>query len=227
MKSLLNTLRTAGAILLKDLRSEWRSRDIVSAMLVFALLMIFIFNFALSLDSGTRANVTAGVLWTTLAFAGSLGLNRSFNMEREQAGLDGLLLAPAERTAIYLAKLVLNLLSMLLTAAIIFPLYGLFYNINLLYPQLVLVVVLASLGYTCSGTLLAAMAVQARTRDILLPILLFPLILPLLLAAVKFTGGILAGTAFAELRTWFDQIVVYDLIFLGLGIMLFDWMIEE
>jgi len=227
MKSLLNTLRTAGAILWKDLRSEWRSRDIVSAMLVFALLMIFIFNFALSLDSGTRANVTAGVLWTTLAFAGSLSLNRSFNMEKEQAGLDGLLLAPAERTAIYLAKLVLNLLSMLLTAAIIFPLYGLFYNINLLYPQLVLVVVLASLGYTCSGTLLAAMAVQARTRDILLPILLFPLILPLLLAAVKFTGGILAGTAFAELRTWFDLIVVYDLVFLGLGIMLFDWVIEE
>jgi len=227
MRSLLNTLRAAGGILWKDLRAEWRSREMLTAMLVFALLVIFIFNFALALDAGTRANVTAGVLWTTLAFAGSLGLNRSFNMEKEQGCLDGLLLAPAERTAIYLAKMVLNLLSMLLTAAIIFPLYSLFYNTNLLHPQLALIVLLAALGYASSGTLLAAMAVQARTRDILLPILLFPLILPLLLAAVRFTSGVLAGTAFAELRTWFDLILVYDLVFLGLGILLFDWVIEE
>jgi heme exporter protein B len=223
----LSTLRAARAILWKDLRSERRSREMLSAMLVFALLVIFIFNFALALDAGARASVTAGVLWTTLAFAGSLGLNRSFNMEREQGGLDGLLLAPAGRTAIYLAKLALNLLSILLTAAVIFPLYSLFYNTNLLYPQLALVVLLASLGYASTGTLLAAMAVQARTRDILLPILLFPLILPLLLAAVKFTGGILAGTEFTELRTWFDLIVVYDLVFMGLSIILFDWVIEE
>ena len=221
------TLQAIKAILWKDLRAEWRSREMLTAMLVFALLVIFIFNFALSLDAEARTNVTAGVLWTTLIFAGTLGLNRSLNMEKDQGNLDGLLLAPADRTAIYIAKLILNWLSMLLVAAIIFPLYSLFYNTSLLYLPLVTIVLLGSLGYVSIGTLLAAMTVQARTRDILLPILLFPLILPLLVAAVKFTAGILSGLSFGDLRSWFDLIVVYDLVFLGLGILFFDRVIEE
>ncbi len=221
------TLQAVKAIIWKDLRAELRSREMLTAMLVFALLVIFIFNFALSLDAEARSNVTAGVLWTTLTFAGTLGLNRSLNMEKDQGNLDGLLLAPADRTAIYMAKLILNWLSMLLVAAIIFPLYSLFYNTSLLYPQLVVVVLLGSLGYVSIGTLLAAMTVQARTRDVLLPILLFPLILPLLVAAVKFTAGILSGLSFGDLRSWFDLIVVYDLVFLGLGILFFERVIEE
>ena len=221
------TLQAVKAIIWKDLRAEWRSREMLTAMLVFALLVIFIFNFALSLDAEARSNVTAGVLWTTLTFAGTLGLNRSLNMEKDQGNLDGLLLAPADRTAIYLAKLVLNWLSMLLVAVIIFPLYSLFYNTSLLYPQLAVVVLLGSLGYVSIGTLLATMTVQARTRDVLLPVLLFPLILPLLVAAVKFTAGILSGMSFADLRSWFDLIVVYDLVFLGLGILFFDRVIED
>lgn len=221
------TLQAIKAILWKDLRAEWRSREMLTAMLVFALLVIFIFNFALSLDAEARANITAGVLWTTLIFAGTLGLNRSLNMEKDQGNLDGLLLAPADRTAIYLAKLILNWLSMLLVAAIIFPLYSLFYNTSLLYLPLVTVVLLGSLGYVSIGTLLAGMTVQARTRDILLPVLLFPLILPLLVVAVKFSAGILSGMSFSDLRSWFDLIVVYDLVFLGLGVLLFERVIED
>jgi len=227
MRSLRHNLRILRVLIAKDLRLEWRSREMLTAMLVFALLMIFIFNFALALDADARADVSAGVLWTTLAFAGSLGLNRSLGQEKDQGCLDGLLLAPVDRTLIFLAKMIINMMSMLLTAAIIFPLYSIFYNVDLYIPRLFGVVFLGTLGYSALGTLLAAMAIQARTRDILLPILLFPLLLPMLVAAVKFTAGILAGALIADLRGWIDLLVVYDLVFLGLGLITFEWLIEE
>ncbi|HEX8967417.1 MAG TPA: heme exporter protein CcmB, partial [Chloroflexota bacterium] len=155
------------AVVWKDLAAEWRSRELVSAMLVFAFLVILIFNFALELDAQTRANVTSGVLWVTFAFAGTLGLNRSMAVEKDRGCLDGLLLAPVDRSAIYFGKALANLFFMLAMAAIVLPLYTVLYNVNLFIPGLLLVIVLGSLGYVAVGTLLASMAVQARTRDIL------------------------------------------------------------
>ena len=122
------------AVLWKDLAAEWRSRELISAMLVFALLVIFIFNFALELDAQARASVTAGVLWVTFTFAGTLGLNRSLAVEKDRGCLDGLLLAPVDRTAIYFGKMLANLVFMLLVAAIVLPVYSLLYNVNLFLP---------------------------------------------------------------------------------------------
>ncbi len=189
--------RAMGAVVWKDLAAEWRSRELISSMLVFALLVIFIFNFALELDPATRVTVTAGVLWVTFVFAGTLGLNRSLAVEKDRGCLDGLLLAPVDRTAIYFGKMIANLVFMLAVAAIVLPVYSVLYNTNLFVPGLLLVIFLGSEGYVAVGTLLAAMAVQTRTRDILLPILLFPVIIPVLVAAVKgssaFLGGFPAG----------------------------------
>ena len=220
-------LQATLAVVWKDLAAELRSRELFSAMLVFSLLVIVIFNFALELDIKTRQSVTAGVLWVTFAFAGTLGLNRSMAIEKDRGCLDGLLLAPVDRSAIYFGKVISNLAFMLIVEAIVIPVYSFLYDINLFNPGLLLVILLGSIGYTVVGTLLASMAVQARTRDVLLPILLFPVAIPVLIAAVKASGGFLTGDDFANILPWINLLIVYDAIFTAVAFMVFDYVVEE
>jgi len=196
-------------------------------MLVFSLLIILIFNFALELDVKTRQSVTAGVLWATFAFAGTLGLNRSMAIEKDRGCLDGLLLAPVDRSAIYFGKVISNLTFMLIVELIVLPVYSVLYGINLFQPGLLLVILLGSIGYAGVGTLLSAMAVQTRTRDILLPILLFPVVIPVLLAAVKASSGFLANAEWSEILLPLNLLIAYDVIFIALAFMVFDNVVEE
>ena len=218
-----------GAVVWKDLSAELRSRELLSAMLIFALLVILIFNFALDLDPATRrqSTITSGVLWVIFVFAGTLGLNRSMAIEKDRGCLDGLLLAPVDRSAIYFGKALGNLVFMLMVELIVLPIYFLLYNVNLFNPGLLLVILLGSIGYVAVGTLLAAMAVQARTRDILLPILLFPVVLPVILAAVKASTGFLDGSEMELIRPWLNLLLVYDIIFSAVAFMVFDYVVEE
>ena len=220
-------LRAVAAIAWKDLAAELRSRELLSSMLVFALLVILIFNFALELDVRTRSTVTAGVLWVTFAFAGTLGLNRSMAVEKDRGCLDGLLLAPVDRSAIYFGKAISNLAFMFIVEAIVLPVYSVLYNTNLFNLGLIGVILLGSVGYVAVGTLLASMAVQTRTRDVLLPILLFPVIIPVVIAAVKASSGFLQGLATAELMTWINLLIVYDVVFIAVAFMVFDYVVEE
>lgn len=219
--------RSMLAVVWKDLAAEMRSREMLSSMLVFALLVILVFNFALELDAKTRANVTAGVLWVTFTFAGTLGLNRSMAVEKDRGCLDGLLLAPVDRTAIYFGKALGNLIFMLVVAAIVLPVYSILYNVNLFIPGLLGVIFLGCIGYVSVGTLLATMTVQTRTRDILLPILLFPVVIPVLVAAVRASGGLLQGLAVSEIIPWVNLLLAYDVIFTAVGWMVFDFIVEE
>lgn len=220
-------IKVVGAIIWKDLAAELRSRELLGAMLVFALIVILTFNFALELAIGPREEVTSGVLWVTFAFAGTLGLNRSMALEKDRGCLDGLLLAPVDRTAIFFGKALGNLIFMLLVAAVILPTYSVLYSVNLLRPGLLLVVLLGSVGYIVVGTLLAGMAVQARTRDVLLPILLFPVVLPAIIASVKATNGFLQALPRSDFQAWISLLVAYDLIFTAVSIMVFDYVVEE
>ena len=207
--------------------AEIRSRELLSAMLVFALLVLLVFNFAIELAPDLRPTVTPGVLWVTFAFAGTLGLNRSMAIEKDRSCLDGLLLAPVDRAAIYFGKMISNLVFMLVVEAIVLPVYSVLYNTNLFVPGLLLVILLGSLGYVAVGTLLASMAVQTRTRDVLLPILLFPVLVPVLLAAVKASGGYLQDLPFEQILPWLNLLGGYDVIFLAVGTMVFDYVVEE
>ncbi len=219
--------RVVLAIVWKDLTAEWRSREVLSSMMVFALSVIFIFNFALELDARTRAAVVGGVLWSTFTFAGTLGLNRSMAAEKDRDALDGLLLAPVDRSAVYVGKVVANWLFMLFMAGLVVLLISVFYNQNLLHPGLWGVIVLGSLGYVAVGVLLAAMAVQARTRDMLLPILLLPLVLPVLVPAVRASMGVLQALPWEEFASAVHLLVATDLIYLAAGFMLFDTVMAE
>lgn len=220
-------LKAVLAVVQKDLAAELRSRELLSAMLIFSLLVILIFNFALELDISTRRSVTSGVLWATFTFAGTLGLNRSMATEKDRGCLDGLLLAPVDRSAIYFGKVISNFTFMLIVEVIVLPVYSILYGLNLFQPGLLLVILLGSIGYTAVGTLLSAMSIQTRTRDVMLPILLFPVVIPVVIAAVKASGGYLSAAPVDEILPWLNLLIVYDVIFTALAYMLFDSVVEE
>jgi heme exporter protein B len=219
--------RAVGAVVWKDIAAELRSKELLSGMVVFSLLVVIIFNFALELDRQARVNVVAGVLWVTFIFAGTLGLNRSLSMEKDRGSLDGLLLAPVDRSALYFGKALGNLLFMLLVEIIILPVLSVLFNLPLLTPLVFLVIVLGSVGYAAVGTLLASMAVHTRARDVMLPILLFPVAVPVLIAAVKASDGVLAAAAWADIAPWLNLLLVYDVIFIAVAYMVFDYVVEE
>ena len=220
-------VRAVFAIVWKDIQAEYRSLELVSAMLVFSLLVIIIFNFALNLDIKMRQTITAGVLWTTFAFAGTLGLNRSMSVEKDRGCLDGLLLAPVDRSAIYFGKAISNFAFMLVVEAVVLPVYSVLYSTNLFQPGLLMVIFLGSIGYVGVGTLLATMSVQTRTRDILLSILLFPVVLPVLLPAIIASNGFLTGVELSENMFPLALLIAYDVIFISIAFMVFDNVVEE
>jgi len=220
-------LRAVGAIVWKDLAAELRSKELISSMLVFAVLVILIFNFALELNRSARAEGAAGVLWVTTIFTGTLGLNRSLAAEKDRGSLDGLLLAPVDRTAIYFGKALGNLLFILIVAAVILPVFSVLFNVAMVQPLVIGVVVLGALGYSAVGTLLASLSVHSRSRDVMLPILLFPVAVPVLIAAVRATGGALAGSEWAEISPWINLLLGYDVIFVAIAFMVFDFVVEE
>jgi heme exporter protein B len=148
-------------------------------------------------------------------------------LEKDSGCFDGLLLAPVDRSAIYFGKLISNLVFMLIVEAVVLPVYSVLYNTNLFNPGLVSVILLGSIGYVAVGTLLSSMAVQTRTRDVLLPILLFPVIIPILIAAVNASSGFLQGIAQAEIMPYINLLLVYDVIFTAIAFMVFDFIVEE
>ena len=224
MKAYLNIVL---AIFWKDLLAERRTREILGTMLVFALTVILVFVFAFDLSVDMRSKAAPGVIWVTLCFAGTISLNRSMSLEKDREGFDGLLLAPVDRTAIYFGKALVNWVFMLITAVIVVPVYALFNNINLFSTGFAGVILLGTLGYILTGTLLSALSLQLRTRDMLLPVLLFPVVIPLLLSVVRASTILLQGGIQGELSTWLLLLVGYDLLFAAVGLLVFDKIIEE
>jgi heme exporter protein B len=215
------------AIIRKDLQAELRSRELVATMLLFALLSVLAFSFALELDRLAREEAVSGVLWVTVVFASILGLNRSMAMERENGNMDAMLLAPIDRPAIFIGKLVGNYIFALTVGLVLLPLMTILYNINLLSGWLFVTLILGTLGISITGTLLAAMTVQTRAREALLPIVMLPVVLPLLLAAVKATTGIANDAPITDWQTWPQVLVVVDVIYLVLCYLTFAYVVEE
>jgi heme exporter protein B len=222
----LGQLRT---LVWKDLLVEARGRETVLAGAVFALLVLVIFNFAFDLRVENVAAVAPGVLWVTVTFAGVLSLGRAFARERDQNTLDGLLLAPLDRSALYLAKVITSVLSMLIVEAVALPVFIGMFNLVVDLPLLVLALVLGTLGLAGVGTLFAAIAAHTRAREVLLPLLLFPIQVPVILATVKSTGAAIRvpGLDPPDVGQWLGLLVAFDALFLGLSVLLFDYAIEE
>ncbi|MBN1220323.1 MAG: heme exporter protein CcmB [Anaerolineae bacterium] len=221
-------LRKVFAIVGKDIATEIRTKEMIGAMFVFSLLILFIFNFAFDLRADNLQTLAPGVLWIAIVFAGMMGLSRSFILERDQGVLDGLLLTPVDRSAIYFGKMLGNVLFISLVEIIILPFFIILFNQPLTAaPSLIGVIILGTLGFASVGTLFSAMAIHTRAREVLLPIMLFPVIIPVMLAAVRLTSGILDNLPFADVQHWLALIVVFDLVFVVASVILFEFVVEE
>ena len=218
--------RKVWAVARKDLLIELRSRDVLSSAVVFTLLVLLIFNFALDLTGDAVRAVAPGVLWVTFVFAGMLTLGRTFARERERGALQGLLLAPLDRGALFLAKLLVNLLLLGIVEAAALPAFVALYNLAPRLGDLLAVVALGTLGFAAIGTLFAAVAANTRAREALLPLLLFPVLVPVIIGAVKATGDSLPGGATGG-PPWLGLLAAFDAIFLALAYATFEYVIEE
>ncbi len=225
----MSYLRKILAIVHKDIVAELRTKEMFSAMFVFAILVIVVFNFAFDLRvSGERVRqVAPGALWVAFAFSGVLGLNRTFVLEKDRGCLEGLLLAPVDHTAIYFGKMISTVLFMLVVEALMLPVFTAFFGVNLFDLRLLLVVILGTVGFASVGTILSAMTAQTRAREVLLPILLLPVAAPVLIAAVKATAGILDGLTMGEMARWWQLLLAFDLIFPAVAFMTFDYVVKE
>ena len=219
-------LTKMGTILWKDLRAELRTKDILTSMFVFAFLVIVIFNFAFELQRLEPEAIAPGVLWVAFTFAGVLGLNRSFVLEKDRGCLEGLRLWPVDRGAIYLAKMMGNITFILLMEAIALPLFLALSNLPLPW-ELLPILLLGTIGFAGVGTLFAAISVNTRTREVMLPLLLFPVIVPVIIAAVKATGVVFAGDSLKEAGGWLNLLISFDAIFLVVAFITFEYVLEE
>jgi heme exporter protein B len=213
----------------KDVRVELRARERLNAMLFFAALVLFIFNFALGPDREKLREAAPGLLWLAFIFTGMLGLGRSFQAERENECFEELLLTPGDRESIYFGKLFGNILFMLMAEALILPLFGILYNLDIWQwiPGLAIVAILGTVGFSTIGTLLAAMTAHLRAREVMLPLLLFPLTVPVILGSVHATDALLAGRGLLDASHWVKLLAAFDVVFLVVCPLAFEFVLEE
>ena len=222
----MKTIAGALIIVWKDMIAEWRTKEMFSSMFVFILLVIVIFKFSFDLRVSNATLLVPGILWAALTFAGTLQLGRSASLEVEDAHVDGLLLAPVPRSSIYLGKALGNLVFMSITELIMLPIFSALFNLNLFRPLILLAVFLGTVGFASVGTLLSTMAANSRAREVMLPVLLFPIVLPIVIAAVKLTAGVLDGNAWQELAVWIRFLIAFDTVFLILSLMTLRFVVE-
>ena len=215
----------------KDLLMEFRTKQMLNSMVIFSLLVIVIFNYSFSniLFNIEVADIAPGILWIAFTFAGMLGLSRSFASEKEEGCLDGLRLCPVDPSTIYLGKVVSNLVIMFIIEAIIVPLFIVLFNFSDVkgLGGLIVIILLGTIGFILVGTLFSALTVSMRTREILLPVILFPIIIPLIMSAVMATQKVLST---GDLFTAIDEIkllIVYDLVFFIASQLVFEYVIED
>lgn len=213
----------------KDLVLELRTKEILTAMAVFAMLVAVVFNFAFSPAPSESVKLLPGMLWVTLAFAATLGLSRSFMLEHDQQCLEALRLYPFDCSLIYVGKVASNLIFLLLVEALVLPALAAVSGISLLphVLPLALVMVLGSIGLVVVGTIFSAMSVNTRIREVLLPVLLFPLAAPVLISGTKATLGVLAGQPLADVMPGVRILAAFDLIFGAVGYLVFEFILEE
>ncbi len=220
-------LRQVLAIVQKDIIAELRTKESLSAMVVFSLLVLVIFNFAFELQGVDITVLGSGVLWVAFTFSGMLGLGRSFAVEKDKGSMEGLLLSPVDRGAIFVGKAISNLLFISIMEAVTLPLFSLLNNVALPWWPIIPYILLGTIGFAAMGTLLGAVAASTKMREVMLPILLFPVAIPLLMAAVKLTSGAIQAREFSEISNWFSILITYDVVFVVVAFLVFEYVVEE
>ena len=211
----------------KDILLEFRSKDIIISVLVFGVLLAIVFNFALNINPQQISEIAAGIIWVSFAFSGILIMSRTFVREQEQGGMEGLLLSPISRDVIFLSKVLVSFLFMIAIEAILLPVFATMLNINSFSWILIITVVLATLGFATVGTLFSFMAVKTQSREIMLPVLFFPIILPVILGAIEASKGSFGIGYEPSWNRWLPLIAIFDALFLVICPWIFSYLVEE
>ena len=217
------------AIIWKDLRIEGRTRQTVSVMVMFSLVTVIMFNFALETNLAAARDVATGLLWATILLAGTLGLNRSLSIERENGTIEAILISPIERNAIYIGKVISVTLFTLMLEAILVVVFIVFFNKPFWRPPVLLILVLGTIGYIAAGVLVTSMTIQTRSREVLLPVLLLPLSLPLVLAAATAVAAYMfpQQPEWSEVQSPVYLVIAYDLLMVSVGLLTYHYVIES
>jgi len=225
----VNNLKLIWWLALKDLKIEYRSRQAFLTTLFFAVLILIIFNFAFDPGSNATREASPGILWVALLFPGIIQLNRSFQSEVEEGTLQGIVLSPVDRGVFFLGKFMANWLFLVAIDLLILAAFIVFFNFALSGGLLwvLFLMILVGIGFTAVGTVFAAMVSNIRIREVLLPILLFPIIVPIILAAVNGTREVLIHNDFSTLYRWMQLLIAFDVIFLAAGFLVFDYVVGE
>ncbi|MDD4874279.1 MAG: heme exporter protein CcmB [Dehalococcoidales bacterium] len=221
-------LSKAVAITCKDVLSEVRARETIPSVLIFAVLVIVIFNFAFGAGPEQMKLVVPGILWTTFVFAGMLSLNRTFIQEKEQGCLEALMICPVKRQDIYIGKTLANFIFLTVIEAISLPIFVILFNLPIIVlPKLIVITILATIGFISVGTLFAALSVNTKAREMVLPILFLPVVVPVILSAVEASALALTGESWSSMASWLQIIAAFDVIFMVVSYLIFEYVIEE
>ncbi len=216
-------------IVQKDLILEMRSKEIIVSMLVFSLIVVAVFNFIFDPGSEQIRTTAPGILWIAIIFASNLGLSRSFAREHENAHMQGILLCPVDRSLLYVAKVIGNIIFITIVEIISLPVMVVLFDLNLqgVLPLLLLTLFLGTLGFAGVGTLFSTISANTKSREVMLPILLFPVTIPIILAASKSTSYLLAGREISQIWSWMRILIIFDVIFLVVCFLLYEYVLEE
>lgn len=222
-------MKKIGAIVWKDLITEFRTKEIFSTMIAFAILIVVIFNFSLNLSKDIALSVIPALLWVSFIFVGTLGLSRSFAVEKENGAVVGILLSPTDRTVVFIGKMLANFIFLSTVQLILLPLFVLFFNLDISGQiiNLVIILVLGTLGFVFVGTLFSTMAINTKLREVILPILLFPIVIPVVINAVRASSIILNGGNIGDITQYLKILICFDVIFFATCAVIYEYVIDE
>ena len=213
----------------KDIMLEMKSKEVINSMLIFSLLTVIVFSFIFEPGAEYKIDLVGGILWMAIVFAGILGLNKSMMSEINGGNLNALLLAPVDKSAIFFGKVLSNFTFLIFMEFVTIPIFTVFYNVNIFKYTLlsVPVFILGTYGFSVLGTLFSIISVKSRTREVMLPILLLPLMIPVILAAIQSINIFIKGDEISDAFRWIKLIVSFDLVFTFVVYAIFDYIVEE
>ncbi len=224
----MNYFKSIFAIVKKDILMELRSKEVINSMLVFALLVTIVFSFVFEPGSQTKNEVVGGIFWVAVVFSGLLGLSKTMVSEVQGGNLEALLLSPVDRSAIFFGKFLSNFIFLMLMEIVLLPLFTVFYSVNILtHYKIIVVMVIATYGFCLLGTLFSLISVRTKTREIMLPLMLLPIIIPIILGAILSFNVFILGNPSEEASNWITLITAFDIIFTAVIFAIFGLIIEE
>ena len=211
----------------KDILLELRTKDVIGSVIIFAIMVTVVFNFALNVTPQLVNVMAPGILWVSFTFAGIIAMNRTFTVERDHGSLDGVILCPISRDSIYFGKMISALIFLLIMEAVLLLIFAGIFNFQLISLNLVVTMGLASIGFAAVGTLFAAMSVNTRSREIMLPILFLPVVAPVIIGGVEASIHAVSGNGFSQVLIWWRFLVIFDVVYLVICPWVFHFVLEE